>query len=91
MSNGTPLVVDQMLVPGLPMPCIAARAIIMRAHSLPLEARQAPPHPPMPPEASMVFLAPHSRARARIWRAGTPHSSAAHSGVFGTLSVLPRT
>ncbi len=35
---------------------MAARAIIARAHSLPLEARQAPPQPPMPPAASMVFL-----------------------------------
>ena len=70
---------------------MAARAIIARDHSLPLEARQAPPHPPMPPAASIVFFAPHSRARARIWRAGMPHSVSAHSGVFGTLSVLPRT
>ena len=70
---------------------MAARAIIMRAHSLPLEARQAPPQPPMPPAASMVVLRPHSRARARIWRAGTPDSSSAHSGVLGTLSLRPST
>ena len=70
---------------------MAARAIIMRAHSLPLAARQAPPKPPLPPAASMVRLAPHSRARARIWRAGTPDSSSAHSGVLGTLSLLPST
>ena len=29
-SNGTPLVVDQMLLPGLPRPCMAASAIIAR-------------------------------------------------------------
>ena len=90
-SDGTPAVVAQMLLPGLPRPCIAASAIIARAHSLPLEARQAPPKPPMPPAASMVVLEAHSRASARISRAGTPHSASAHSGVLGLLSLRPST
>ena len=73
-STGAPLVVPQMLLPGLPKPCIAASATIVRAHSLPVAARQAPPMPPGPPAASMVFLAAHSRASARISRAGTADS-----------------
>ena len=64
---------------------------MVRAHSLPVAERQAPPQPPRPPAASMTFLLPHSRARARIWRAGMPHSVSAHSGVLGTLSLTPRT
>ncbi len=62
-----------------------------RAHSLPLEARQAPPQPPWPPAASMVFLRPQRRARARIWRAGTPDSSSAQAGVLGSPSLSPST
>ncbi len=75
-----------MLLPGLPMPCMAARAIMARAHSLPNEARQAPPRPPSPPAASMVFLEAHSRASARISRAAMPDSLSAHSGVLARPS-----
>ena len=80
-----------MLLPGLPMPCMVASAIMPRAHSMPCEARQAPPQPPRPPAASMVFFLPHSRASARISQAGTPDSASAHSQVLGTPSVLPST
>src|SRR5512137_2809880 len=90
VSVGAPWVVDQMLLPGLPMPCIAARLIISRAHSLPLAARQAPPQPPRPPAASMVLLEAHSLARTRISLAGIVHSFSAHSGDLGTPSSLPR-
>ena len=64
---------------------------MVRAHSLPHEARLAPPMPPGPPAASMVFLEAHSRASARISRAGMLLSPSAHSGVLGTPSVLPST
>ena len=70
---------------------MAASATMARAHSLPVALRQAPPQPLSPPAASMVFLAPHSRARARISRAGTPHSDSAQDGVLGTLSAVPST
>src|SRR5271157_3726518 len=90
VSVGAPWVVDQMLLPGLPMPCIPARLIISRAHSLPLADRHAPPQPPRPPAASMVFLEAHSLASARISRAGMAHSFSAHSGDLGTPSCLPR-
>ncbi len=43
---------------------------MVRAHSLPVAERQAPPQPPRLPAASIVFLAPHSRASARMSRAG---------------------
>ncbi len=51
-----------MLLPGLPMPCMAANAIMVRAHSFPVAERQAPPQPPSDPDASIVFLEAHSRA-----------------------------
>ena len=41
-----PLCEDQMLQPGLPKPCMAAKAIMVRVHSLPVAERQAPPQPP---------------------------------------------
>ena len=41
--------------------------------------------------ASIVLLAAHSRAKARIVLAGMLLSSAAHSGVLGTPSSSPRT
>ena len=66
---------------------MADNAIMVRAHSLPVAPRQAPPKPPLPPAASMVFLAPHSRARARISRAGMPVSPSAHWGDFGQPSL----
>src|SRR5271157_333271 len=90
VSVGAPWVVDQMLLPCLPMPCMAARLIIRRAHSLPLADRHAPPQPPRPPAASMVFLEAHSLASTRISRAGIMHSFSAHSGDLGTPSSLPR-
>ena len=62
-----------------------------RAHSMPCEARQAPPQPPRPPAASIVLRLAHSRASARISGAGTPLSASAHSQVLGTPSVLPST
>ena len=90
-STGAPVVVAQMLLPGLPMPCIAASATMERVHSLPHEARQAPPMPWLLPDASIVFLEAHSRASARMSRAAIPDSDCAHSGVFGTPSLSPRT
>ena len=57
LSTGVPVVVAQMLLPGLPIPCIAARATMARVHSLPVAERQAPPMPWLLPGATIVFFA----------------------------------
>ena len=85
-SAGAPMVVPQILMPGLPSPCMAISSTIMRAHSVAYAARQALPSPPRAPQPIMVRLTAHSRASERILRAGIPDSFSAHSGVLGNLS-----
>ena len=72
-------------------PCMAAKATIILDHSFPVAALEAPPMPPGPPAASMVFLDAHSLASARMSRAAMLLSFSAHSGVLATPSLLPRT
>ena len=79
-----------MFTPSLPMPIIAARWIMRLAHSVAKELRQAPAVPYMDPVASMVFLLIHCLATALMVCAGMSQIGAAHSGVLGTPSTLPR-
>jgi hypothetical protein len=60
------------------------------AHSVAEELRQAPAVPYCEPQASMLFLEAHCRAKARMVCAGMSQIGAAHSGVLGTPSTSPR-